>query len=80
MKATSVTTPFQTELIRELKRIRRAQEVADGCSGMGFDCIYQHINFRNLPSAPKGTNAVYFIREELRKLLSEREFQGFLLK
>jgi len=78
MKAT-IQTPFQVDLIRELKRIRRECE-ADGTTGLGFECLFQSINFRNLPNAPRGTNAVYFIRLEMRELLAMQEFAGFLLE
>lgn len=77
--ADSIPSPFRAELIRELKRIRRTCE-ADGTTGLGFDCMFQHIRFANLPNAPKGTNAVYFIKREMRELLACREFAGFLLE
>lgn len=71
----AIPSPFQAELIRELKRIRRTCD-ADGSSLLGFDCLFNSLNFRNLPSVPRGTNAVYFIKQELRSLLLEREFDG----
>lgn len=72
------SSPFRAEMVRELKRIRRECE-ADGTTGLGFECMFQHLNFRNLPNAPKGTNAVYFIKQEMRELLGMREFEGFLI-
>jgi hypothetical protein len=74
-----LSSPFRAEMVSELKRIRRFYE-ADGTSAMGFDCIFSAINWRNIPNAPRGTNAVYFIRLEMRELLSMREFSGFLLE
>lgn len=58
---------FREELNSEVKRIKR-ECLKDGTVALGFDCLFAHLNFRNLPSAPLGTNAVYFVKQELREV------------
>lgn len=72
------STPFRAEMVRELKRIRRECE-RDGIDAMGLDNVFQLMRFDNVPSAPRGTNAGYMVKQELRDLAATREFAGFIL-
>jgi hypothetical protein len=69
---------FRAELRGEVSRIRRYC-LSEGTTALGFDCLFQLLRWQNLPSVPQGTNAVYFIKQELRAVCTTREFAGFIL-
>lgn len=64
---------FKEELKREVSRIKR-ECLKDGTVALGFDCLFAHLNFRNLRNAYVGTNAVYFIKQDLKEITKGDKF------
>ena len=71
-----IKKPQWEETLKKLSLAKIKKEKADGTTAMGLDCFLNGILYdigRDL-SFPRGTNALYFIKEELRKILINEKF------
>lgn len=72
------TALFREQLRLEVRRIMR-NCAADGTTALGVDCLFNHLQFRNLSAAPSGTNARWVITQDLRDLAAAPEFHAFII-
>ena len=65
-------------MLAEIRRIRK-EDAADGTTARGVDCLYAALRWRNIPSAPVGTNCIYYCKQMLRELCALPEFRNYVL-
>jgi len=72
-------TAYQIEL-RPLIMREIAAMSSEGTVGVSQDCLWQCIASKasKLPSAPKGTNGVYFAKKDFRQLVESRPYSKFV--
>ncbi len=71
-------TPLHNSLRAACVALRKADK-RDGTTARGFDCIYSALPFARMADLPRGTNAIYVVKQALREVLAERAFAGYVL-